>query len=90
MIQLKKKEDDQFVILKPQLIPHPSDDLGDGLSDVTGEVPKRSSVVVERRRQRPSPPAADLIYDSNNHSYRSPDNRHQIIEEVIRSQLRKG
>jgi hypothetical protein len=73
---LKKKDDDQFVILTPQVIPNPSPETGPGPGTGTGSETKISN--------------SDLLYDSDNLSFTNPMSRRQMFEHVIRNQLRKG
>ena len=82
--KIKKDEEETFVILTPQFIPHPSEEQ---------QQQQQQKFVQQQFKQHqfePKNSKADLVYDSDNLSYIAPTSNSQLMELALKDQLRRG
>ena len=90
-----KKDEETFVILTPQIIPHPSEDQKVPLQQQQQQQqqqPKKKFIQQHFKQEqfKPQNTNTELVYDSDNLSYSVPTTRSQLMEYALKDQLRRG
>ena len=90
----KIKTDEQtFVILTPQIIPHPSEEQKGPLQQQQQQQQPKKKFIQQHFKQEQFKPQninTELVYDSDNLSYSVPTTRSQLMEYALKDQLRRG